>query len=202
MIVRMKINAADDTRTRIIKSTIILFNKYGPMVPMSKISEMAGIAAGTPFKHFKAKEELLLAAYRYAREKSYEIINEDPRTKSTTQELIKTIIRYIIRWATLMPDEHEYVIKYENYACFNYYAPEFRNLYEGIVEELDIWDRIKHDVRQDLNAEIISRIISVQCSVFILYMSFHKMQPDTPQLDALIEASADSIWNSIKRVNS
>ena len=33
------------TRDEIIRCTILLFNQYGPMVPMSKISEAAGIAA-------------------------------------------------------------------------------------------------------------------------------------------------------------
>ena len=33
------------TRSEIIRCTILLFNQYGPMVPMSKISEAAGVAA-------------------------------------------------------------------------------------------------------------------------------------------------------------
>ena len=34
------------TREAIIRATIELFNEYGPMVPMAKISERAGVAAG------------------------------------------------------------------------------------------------------------------------------------------------------------
>ena len=56
------------TRQKIIRCTILLFNQLGPMVPMSKISEAAGVAAGTPFRYFSTKEELLAAAYREAHE--------------------------------------------------------------------------------------------------------------------------------------
>ena len=58
------------TRQKIIRCTILLFNQLGPMVPMSKISEAAGVAAGTPFRYFSTKEELLAAAYREAHEKA------------------------------------------------------------------------------------------------------------------------------------
>ena len=56
------------TRNEIIRNTILLFNQYGPMVSMSKISEAAGVAAGTPFRYFSTKEELLAAAYKEAHE--------------------------------------------------------------------------------------------------------------------------------------
>lgn len=197
----MDILSSDSTREKILKSTILLFNQYGVMVPMAKISELAGIAAGTPFKHFKTKDELLLAAYFYARNSVYQVVKDDPRDEPTTEGLIKAIIRGIIRWASLMPDEHEYVEKYEDAICFNYFSPCFRDLYEGIVEELDIWPRIKDDVREDIPPEVISRIISVQCSVFIRYMSFHNLQANAPDTKSLISASADSIWQSIARTN-
>lgn len=199
MLFNMDILQTDDTRTRVLKSAILLFNQYGPMVPVSKISETAGVAAGTPFKHFKTKEELLLAAYHYARLSVFRVVKEDPRNEPTTERLIKAIIRGVIRWAALMPDEHEYVEKYEDSVCYNYFSPAFHDLYEGIVEELGIWERIREDVRPDIPKEIISRIISVQCSVFIRYMSYHNLKPDTPQSDALIESSTDSIWRSIER---
>ena len=51
------------TREAIIQATIELFNEYGPMVPMAKISERAGVAAGTPFRYFPTKDALLHAAY-------------------------------------------------------------------------------------------------------------------------------------------
>lgn len=197
----MHIEKDDPTKIRIMKSTILLFNQYGPMVPMSKISEMAGVAAGTPFRHFKTKDELLLAAYHYAHQSSAAILQSDPRDEPTTERLLKAIMRHIIRWAALMPAEHEYVEKYEDAVCYNYFSPAFRELYEGIVEMLDIWERIKDDVREDLPEELVSRIISVQCSVFIRYMSYHKMQLEDPETQALIEASVDSIWRSIQRVH-
>ena len=196
----MHINRTDDTKTRIMKSTIMLFNRYGILVPMSKISDMAGVAEGTPFKHFKTKDELLLATYRYARASSNALSDRMDVNEPVTEILIKSILRTIFRWATQFPDEHEYVEKYEDTVCFDSFSDEFKTLYVGIVDELNMWDRIKADVRTDMPKEIISRIISVQCGVFVRYMRHNEMKPGVAETDALIEASVDSIWRSIEAV--
>jgi len=195
----MIICASDDTKTRIMKSTILLFNKYGPMVSMSKISEGAGVAAGTPFKYFSTKDELLWATYYYARTSVEGTKRENPLAQTTTEDMIKAIVTDILRWAAICPEEHEYVEKYEDSVCYDYFSEDFSKLYEGIVDELKIWDRMKDDVRKDIPMEVISRIISVHCSVFARYMSHRGMDIDTPETTALMRASADSIWNSIKR---
>ena len=107
-----------------------------------------------------------------------------------------------MRGAVRFPSEHEYVEKYEDAVCYNYFSEEFNTLYEGIVVELDVWDRIKKDVRGDLPKALISRIVSVQCSVYIRYMNHHDMPADAQETNQLIEASVDSIWRSIARISS
>lgn len=191
---------SSDTKIRIMESTIRMFNRFGPMVPMSKISEDAGVAAGTPFKYFSSKDELLLASYYYARNSVLKTKREDPLSETTAEGIVKAIVRDIIRWSVLCPEEHQYVEKYEDAVCYNYFSDDFRKLYEGVVDELDIWQRIKHDVRKDIPKEVISRIISVHCSVFCRYIRHCGLRLDEPETDALIEASADSIWNSIRKI--
>lgn len=193
----MQINSSDDTRTKLLKSAILMFNQYGPMVPISKISDRAGVAAGTPFKHFKTKEELLRAAYDYAHGTVSPFKQENPETLGTAEEIVKSIVRTIIRWATRMPDEHEYLKKYEQAACYDYYSEPFDDLYPGILFELDIWPRIQGDLRADIPMEVVNRMISMNCDVFIRYAGHRRMQLATPELDALVEAAADSVWNSV-----
>lgn len=89
--------------------------------------------------------------------------------------------------------------KYEDSVCYNYFSEEFSKLYVGVIRELHLWERIRNDVREDIPEVVISRIISVHCSVFSRYMSNFTMDLDAPETKALMEASADSIWNSIKK---
>ncbi|ADK80361.1 TetR/AcrR family transcriptional regulator [Sediminispirochaeta smaragdinae] len=195
----MIIMPTDDTKTRIMKSTILLFNEFGPMAPMSKISERAGVAGGTPYKYFKTKEMLLLETYYYARNSIEKINRNDPLAQTSAEGIIKVIILDILRWSALYSDEHQYVEKYEDSVCYNYFSEEFSKLYVGVIRELHLWERIRNDVREDIPEVVISRIISVHCSVFSRYMSNFTMDLDAPETKALMEASADSIWNSIKK---
>ncbi len=190
-----------ETRTAIIRATICLFNEYGPMVPMSKISEAAGVAAGTPFRYFKTKEELVHAAYVYAKDSTMNVIPQEDHSGMDTEQLIKSIVRRILYWASVCPQEHQYMRKYEDSVCYDCFSDRFsQELYEGIIAELGIWERIRNDVREDLPQEVISRLISFNCSVYSRYLLHEHLEPGTPAYEAMLEASADSIWNSIRRM--
>lgn len=195
----MTILPTDDTKTRIMKSTILLFNQYGPLAPMAKISARAGVAGGTPFRYFDSKEDLLLATYHYARTSVEKTKVQNPLSQTTAEGIIKAIVLDILRWSVLCPDEHQYVEKYEDSVCYDYFSKTFSKLYVGIIEEMALWERIKHDVRADIPEAVISRIISVHCSVFSRFMNHGAMDLESPEGKALMAASADSIWNSIKK---
>lgn len=191
----------EETRTRIIQATMRLFNQYGPMVPMAKISQAAGVGAGTPFKYFKTKDELLQATYHYARESAYLVNRESPADQPDAEGIVKAIIRGILRWSALCPQELQYVRKYEDMACYDCFSPEFSRLYVGIIQELDIWDRIRDQVRPDMPKELVSRLISINCAVFSRYALHMAITADSPQFSAFLDTCASSLWNSIRREN-
>jgi len=189
------------TREAIIQATIELFNEYGPMVPMAKISERAGVAAGTPFRYFPTKDALLHAAYIAAREHTLRLSPQADITNLDSEQTVKSIIYTIMKWSALCPQELEYMRKYEDSVCYDCFSDRFsEELYIGIVREHNLWPRLKDDVRPDLPESFINRVISINCSLYSRYIAHMGFQVDSPEFESFMHASADSIWNSIRRM--
>lgn len=188
------------TRQKIMRCTILLFNQLGPMVPMSKISEAAGVAAGTPFRYFSTKEELLAAAYREAHENTLRCSPQESLEGMDAEHVIKSIVHTIMKWSVLCPQELEYMRKYEDMICYDCFSERFSEaLYVGIIRDLNLWPLLKDAVRPDLPEPLLNRLISINCSVYARYITHLGLSTEDPAFRALTDATADSIWNSIRR---
>lgn len=189
-----------NTRQEIIRCTIMLFNQLGPMVPMSKISEAAGVAAGTPFRYFSTKEELLAAAYREAHENTLRCSPQESIEGMDAEHAVKSIVRTITKWAVLCPQDLEYMRKYEDMICYDCFSEKFSQaLYVGIIREQNLWPLLRDAVRPDLPEPLLNRLISINCSVYARYITHLGLSTEDAAFHALTEATADSIWNSIRR---
>ena len=189
---------ASNTRREIIRCTILLFNQYGPMVPMSKISEAAGVAAGTPFRYFSTKEELLAAAYQEARENTLRCVPQESIEGMDAERAVKSIVRTIMKWSALCPQDLEYMRKYEDMICYDCFSEKFsETLYEGIIDDMNLWPLLEKAVRPDLPQALLNRLISINCSVYSRYVTHLGLSTEDPAFCRLAEATADSIWNSI-----
>ncbi|MDD3409398.1 MAG: helix-turn-helix domain containing protein [Eubacteriales bacterium] len=191
----------EGTRERLLQATMREFNLLGPMVPMARISQEAGIAAGTPFRYFKTKEELLRATYLYARESALSVIPQEDTAAMNAMQLVKHIVGGILYWSAVCPQEHQYVCKYEDMVCYDCFETRFHDeLYVGVIEEMNIWPKLQAELRSDLPESLISRLISVNCSVYARFIRHNGYGVDSPEFRAMQSASADSIWNSIRRI--
>lgn len=91
--------------------------------------------------------------------------------------------------------------KYEDSVCYDCFSDRFsEELYVGIVREHNLWPRLKNDVRPDLPEAFINRVISINCSLYSRYIAHMGFQADSPEFESFMHASADSIWNSIRRM--
>lgn len=187
-----------NTRDEIIRSTILLYNQYGPMVPVGKISEAAGVAAGTPFRYFSTKEELLAAAYREARENTLRRVPPEDIASMDAEHAVKSIVRTIMKWAALCPQDMEYMRKYEDMTCYDCFSEKFsQTLYEGVIRETGLWPKLRDEVNPELPEPLLNRLISINCSIYARYLMHEGYAVDAPEFIRLAEATADSIWKSI-----
>lgn len=191
----------ESTRSSIIRATILLFNQYGPMVPMSKISSAAGVAAGTPFVYFRSKDELLAAAYHEAHENTLRCVPTQPMEAMDAEHAVKSIVHTIMKWAALCPQDLEYMRKYEDMVCYDCFSERFsETLYAGVIRDMNLWPVLQPAVRPELPEPLLNRLISFNCSVYARYVTHLGLTPEDPAFLRLAEATADSIWNSIRAV--
>ncbi|HIS96258.1 MAG TPA: TetR/AcrR family transcriptional regulator [Candidatus Ventricola gallistercoris] len=189
----------EKTQSAIIRATILLFNQYGPMVPMSLISKEAGVAAGTPFRYFRTKEELLAAAYHQAHNNTLQCVPQESIEGMSAQQAVKSIVHTIMKWSALCPHDLEYMRKYEDMVCYDCFSQRFSDtLYVGIIRDMNLWPLLSSAVRPDLPEPLLNRLISFNCSIYSRYITHRGLTPDDPEFAVLADATADSIWNSIR----
>lgn len=189
----------ESTRNNIIRATILLFNQYGPMVPMSEISKAAGVAAGTPFVYFRSKDDLLAAAYHEAHENTLRCVPPENIEGMDAEHAVKSIVRTIMKWSALCPQDLEYMRKYEDMICYDCFSERFsQTLYVGIIRELNLWPLLEGAVRSELPEPLLNRLISFNCSIYSRYITYLGLSPEDPKFTELADATANSIWDSIR----
>lgn len=90
--------AAARNRVAIIEAAHELFAE-DPLVPLSEIAKRAGVGAGTLYRHFPTREDLILAAYQHDIERLTTTVDEVLRRRPSAQaafiEWFETLSAYI-----------------------------------------------------------------------------------------------------------
>ena len=90
--------AAARNRVAIIEAAHELFAQ-NPLVPLSEVAKRAGVGAGTLYRHFPTREDLILAAYRHDIERltatADEVLARHRSAKAAFIEWFETLSSYI-----------------------------------------------------------------------------------------------------------
>jgi len=90
--------AAARNRVAIIEAAHELFAQ-NPLVPLSEVAKRAGVGAGTLYRHFPAREDLILAAYQHDIERltttADEVLARHASAKAAFVEWFETLAAYI-----------------------------------------------------------------------------------------------------------
>jgi AcrR family transcriptional regulator len=90
--------AAARNRFAIIEAAHELFAD-NPLVPLSEVAKRAGVGAGTLYRHFPTREDLILAAYQHDIERltttADELLARRPSAKAAFIEWFETLSAYI-----------------------------------------------------------------------------------------------------------
>lgn len=95
---RTQRKAAARNRTAIIEAAHELF-AANPLVPLSEVAKRAGVGAGTLYRHFPTREDLILAAYQHDIERltetADEVLARHSSAKAAFVEWFETLAGYI-----------------------------------------------------------------------------------------------------------
>ncbi|MFC3897828.1 TetR/AcrR family transcriptional regulator [Lentzea rhizosphaerae] len=90
--------AAARNRVAIIEAAHELFAD-NPLVPLSEVAKRAGVGAGTLYRHFPTREDLILAAYQHDIERltvaADEVLTRHSSAKAAFVEWFETLSAYI-----------------------------------------------------------------------------------------------------------
>ena len=90
--------AAARNRLAIIEAAHELFVD-NPLVPLSDVAKRAGVGAGTLYRHFPTREDLILAAYQHDIERltatADEVLARQPSAKAAFIEWFETLSGYV-----------------------------------------------------------------------------------------------------------
>ena len=90
--------AAARNRVAIIEAAHELF-AGDPLVPLSEVAKRAGVGAGTLYRHFPSREDLILAAYQHDIERltttADEVLARHPSAKAAFIEWFEALSAYI-----------------------------------------------------------------------------------------------------------
>ncbi|GHG11150.1 MULTISPECIES: TetR/AcrR family transcriptional regulator [Amycolatopsis] len=90
--------AAARNRTAIIEAAHELFAQ-NPLVPLSEVAKRAGVGAGTLYRHFPTREDLILAAYQHDIERltatADDVLARHSSAKAAFVEWFETLAAYI-----------------------------------------------------------------------------------------------------------
>ncbi|WP_103349377.1 TetR/AcrR family transcriptional regulator [Amycolatopsis sp. CA-128772] len=90
--------AAARNRVAIIEAAHELFAQ-NPLVPLSEVAKRAGVGAGTLYRHFPTREDLILAAYQHDIERltttADEVLRRHASAKAAFVEWFETLSAYI-----------------------------------------------------------------------------------------------------------
>jgi AcrR family transcriptional regulator len=90
--------APEDTRARLVAAAADLFNRHGYHgTDSNRIARRAGYAAGTFYKHFSDKREILLAAYEAWVSEEWREIQRELASAGDAEDLAARIVALVLR---------------------------------------------------------------------------------------------------------
>lgn len=104
-----------DKKEAIFAATLDLVTKNGfEGTPMSMISEVAGVGAGTIYRYFKSKEDLLNELFRSLRMKMNNVLMLSFGDNKTGFDLFKKLYLNLIHYYMNHPSEFHFLEKFSN----------------------------------------------------------------------------------------
>ncbi len=95
----MSRHLSEEKRKALMEAAIDLFSTQGfHATPTQQISKRAGVSAGTLFRYFRTKEDLIDSLYTSVTAALTDAVNEAIRPETSVEEQIKNVKREVLYW--------------------------------------------------------------------------------------------------------
>jgi AcrR family transcriptional regulator len=181
-------------RDDILKATLELISTQGfHATPMSQIAKKAQLGAGTIYRYFNNKEDLLNELYIETKTKIIEAISDKYSEQQSIHDSFINLLRCAILFYIENPNYLLFTEQYENSPLITQSTHE--KIEQLVVPILDIFSRgLEKNLIKNLNYEITGAIISG--SVIAIAKLYINSSLDFNKDD--FDGGLEAIWDAIK----
>ncbi|RZO58313.1 MAG: TetR/AcrR family transcriptional regulator [Sandaracinaceae bacterium] len=102
--------ASSETRAQILRAALGLFSERGfHGASMPALAERAGVAAGTPYRHFESKEQLVNALYRQCKAELMDALLRDFAFDATPREQHRAFFHRMVGYFRARPEVFDFL---------------------------------------------------------------------------------------------
>src|SRR3954452_5661072 len=104
-----------DKRCAVIRSTLELVAEHGfHGAPMAVVAERAGVAAGTIYRYFASKDDLINEVYHYLEERFFSTMMENYPEEDPVRERFLHIGKVLVGYCVGSPLEFRFLEQFHN----------------------------------------------------------------------------------------
>ncbi len=185
---------ADPKRTAILAAALEMMTEKGfHGTPMSELIKRANVGAGTVYRHFKNKEDMINVLYWELREKMDLTVFADLPEGVEPRELFQTVWKNVLNYYINNPVDFKFLEQY-------YYSP-FKDQ-QNKKNDIDFQEPVTAffaKFQQENELKNLPPFVML-CLVYGPIVSLAKMQIGGFKLDEItIQKAADACWDMIKK---
>lgn len=187
------VSLKQDKRKVILQATLELLGEHGfHGTPISLIADRAGVGAGTIYRYFQNKEELINELFTEIKRRVIRAMLEDYREEGTYKERFKHLWKNLVTYCIQNPMEFHFVEQYR-------YAPFMKN--STREETFIILAPIMQFFIESKRAKAMKEL-PLYTIVSLLYgpiVSLSKLHIDNNQTltEARIDQAAEACWDAV-----
>lgn len=156
----VQLTTSTEKKQAIFESTLKLIKEFGfHGTPISQIAQHAGVATGTIYHYFASKDELIIALFRYSKQKIQDATFEDHNTHDAYRD------RFVSIWINLV----RHYIRYPEVLSFLeqfYSSPFVKELFTD--ETVCFQDEISLFLKEGINSGHIKQLdINIISAAFL-----------------------------------
>ncbi|SMP68755.1 TetR/AcrR family transcriptional regulator [Anoxynatronum buryatiense] len=182
-------------REKIVQAAINQFNTQGIQgASISAIAAEAGISKGTLYYYYQSKDSLIHDCFSIVKQNAKEITFLHLDMSLPPEQLIREFVHASFRWPLTYPEQLRFM---DSYISLYFYEKKAYSLFlfDMLCEE-NVTPAMRNALRDDLPLELLNFLVGKTLTHVCKYAI---ACPEFINNEAYIKASAEMIWNMIKK---
>ena len=184
-----------DKKERILQAALRLFIRDGfDRTPTARISREAGVATGTLFHYFPAKEDLVNGLYLRCKDRMVEAMGHGVPAEASLMERLRLVHANLLRWGVASPEEYAFFQQYSHSALIraNTRAEGLQRFEPFLVM---IGEGIREHRLKQLPEEYLFTLVS---GMFLQTLEYAIAHPGCIEDAAFMDSAFHLVWDAIR----